>query len=188
VRGLRVGQEARRQDRARPGDLLVVAQQFDVHADAARLAGAAGSNPSPDALMRTFEALSLAQEKPEHPGRLVEAMQPAGFEALTGVTPKPASEAPRGAPAQRREPAARPGAHSRIENKHAERERREREAAEARRRAAEEQERQAELRKRQAAVDRAKEAEARARAAWERAQDALREAEHELAAIRSSEH
>src|SRR5439155_24705177 len=58
-------------------------------AEAERLGGAAGSNPATDALMRTFEALSLAAEPPQPPGRLTEALQPAGFEALAGVTPKP---------------------------------------------------------------------------------------------------
>ena len=55
---------------------------------AERLAADAGSNPAPDALMRTFEALSLAKEPPAPLGRLVDALQPAGFEALAGVTPK----------------------------------------------------------------------------------------------------
>src|SRR5207247_3127310 len=50
-----------------------------------RLAGADGSKPAPDALMRTFEALSLTPEPPEPHGRLTEALQPPGFEALTGV-------------------------------------------------------------------------------------------------------
>jgi len=55
--------------------------------EAERIASEAGSRPSPDALMRTFEALSLAKERPEHPGRLSDALQPAGFEALAGVKP-----------------------------------------------------------------------------------------------------
>ena len=57
-------------------------------AEAERLASSAGSKPSPDALSRTFEALSLAPRPPDPPGRLVEALQPAsGFEALAGITP-----------------------------------------------------------------------------------------------------
>ena len=47
----------------------------------------AGGHIHADELTRTLEALSLAADPPEHPGRLTEALQPAGFEALTGVTP-----------------------------------------------------------------------------------------------------
>jgi hypothetical protein len=59
----------------------------DAVKEAERLASAAGSTPAADALMRTFEALSLAAEPPEAPGRLTKELRPAGFEALTGVTP-----------------------------------------------------------------------------------------------------
>jgi len=59
----------------------------DAAREAERLAGAAGSRPSPDVLTRTLEALSLASEPPEAPGRLTRELQPAGFEALAGVTP-----------------------------------------------------------------------------------------------------
>ena len=59
----------------------------DAVKEAERLASAAGSTPGADALMRTFEALSLAVEPPEAPGRLTKELRPAGFEALTGVTP-----------------------------------------------------------------------------------------------------
>jgi len=48
--------------------------------EAARLAG--GGAQHTDALARTLEALSLAPEPPGEPGRLTEALQPAGFEAL----------------------------------------------------------------------------------------------------------
>jgi hypothetical protein len=56
-------------------------------AEAERLAATAGSKPSPDALTRTFEALSLTPHPPDPPGRLAEPLQPAGFEALAGITP-----------------------------------------------------------------------------------------------------
>jgi hypothetical protein len=161
----------------------------DAVAEAVRLANAAGSHPSPDPVMRTFESISLAAKPPEHPGRLSEAMQPAGFEALTGVTPKAQAPGPRsgrdqdrGAPA----PSARENAAlSASKDDHAERARRRQEAAEARVRAAEGKKRQSEIRKRQAAIARAKAVEARSRAAWERAQQALRKAEERLAAIQS---
>jgi hypothetical protein len=56
-------------------------------AEAERLCAASGAKPGTDALARTFESLSLATSAPEAPGRLTETLQPAGFEALLGVTP-----------------------------------------------------------------------------------------------------
>ena len=56
-------------------------------AEAERLAAASGAKPGADALARTFESLSLATSAPGQPGRLTDALQPAGFEALLGVTP-----------------------------------------------------------------------------------------------------
>lgn len=161
----------------------------DAVAEAGRLATAAGSHPSPDALMRTFEAISLAVEAPEHPGRLTDAVQPAGFEALLGVTPKPAAPEPRpGHERHRKTPASR-ARESDVprpsEDRHAARERERRQAAEVRRRAAEEKKRLGAIRKGQAAIARAKAIEMQARAAWERAQEAVRKAERELAAIQS---
>ena len=58
----------------------------DAVAEAERLSSGAGAKPSPDALARTFESLSLATRAPETPGRLTDALQPAGFEALAGIT------------------------------------------------------------------------------------------------------
>jgi DNA repair exonuclease SbcCD ATPase subunit len=51
------------------------------------IAADAGLNPDTDQLARMFEALSLAASPPEEAGRFVEAMEPMGFEALSGVTP-----------------------------------------------------------------------------------------------------
>jgi hypothetical protein len=56
-------------------------------AEAERLAAATGAKPGTDALARSFETLSLATARSETPGRLTEALQPAGFEALRGVNP-----------------------------------------------------------------------------------------------------
>ena len=42
--------------------------------------------PHTESLTRTLESLSLAAEPPPSPGRLTEVLQPAGFEALAGVT------------------------------------------------------------------------------------------------------
>jgi hypothetical protein len=166
-------------------------------AEAERLARAAGSRPAADALTRTFEALSLAAEPPAHPGRLSDALQPAGFEALAGITPTAAAattraerdrrgEAGGGPPARPPASAARGEPPSKPQNRRdtqAERARQREEAAAARRQAAEEKKRQAEIHARQADVDRAKATEASARADWERARDALRKAEERLAAI-----
>lgn len=62
-------------------------------ADAVRqaetLASGEGIHPAPDALMRTFEAISLASEPSERHGRLTKPLQPAGFEALAGVRVAP---------------------------------------------------------------------------------------------------
>jgi hypothetical protein len=148
----------------------------DAVAEAERLASAAGSRPGTDALMRTFEALSLAAQPPEHPGRLSDALQPAGFEALAGITPK-APERATGAGRERsaeagetpvtRAPAAAAGT------------RRDGRAPEtaALRPGAEAKKRQAEIRARHAALERAKAVEAKARAEWERAREALRKAQ-----------
>jgi hypothetical protein len=63
-------------------------------AEAERLASSAGSKPSPDALTRTFEAMSLTPHPPDPPGRLTELLQPGtGFEALAGITPVGAGKA-----------------------------------------------------------------------------------------------
>ena len=58
----------------------------DAVAAATKLADEAGAHPSADTLTRTFEALSLATDLPEQPGRLTRPLQPAGFEALSGVS------------------------------------------------------------------------------------------------------
>jgi hypothetical protein len=159
----------------------------DAVGEAQRLSAAAGSAPSPDALSRTFEALSLASEPPEAPGRLTEALQPAGFEALAGVKPQPGAIRafqPRESPRPQAAPAAR-GKTGRDEEKpsraEAQREAREREKA-----AAAARERQAAIKKAEAAVARAEAAEQQARAAWDKAHDALLEARRALAAAKSS--
>ena len=59
---------------------------------AERIAAADGLHVPADALMQTFEALSLRPDADETPGRLTRALQPSGFEALAGV--KVAAKAP----------------------------------------------------------------------------------------------
>ena len=53
---------------------------------AVRLSGQAGGHPQADALTRMFEAISLAPGDAHPHGRLIDAVQPAGFEALFGVS------------------------------------------------------------------------------------------------------
>lgn len=143
----------------------------DAVQEAQRLAAASGLHPGPDALMRTFEALSLSTEPPE-PGRLTEPLQPAGFEALAGVTPKsPTHQA----------------AKSPTLTSHASHERgdkqREREEKEHQR---EEKQRRAAIAKAQAALERAKSSEALARETLARAERDVRAAEEHLARVQSS--
>jgi hypothetical protein len=103
-RAQRAGAELRRlQIAALKGRSADVRSASDAHREALtaavdqaiRFADAAGAHPSRDQLMRTFEALSLASELPEHPGRLTEPLQPGGFEMLTGVS-LPTALKPRG--------------------------------------------------------------------------------------------
>ena len=118
----------------------------DAVKEAERFAVDAGSHPAPDALMRTFEALSLAKEPPAPPGRLSQPLQPAGFEALAGVTPKIQAGKVRAT----------------------------KDGNEARRKAAEEKKHAAAERKRAAAMKKAEAAVERARQKMLAAQDALR--------------
>jgi hypothetical protein len=129
----------------------------DAVKEAQRLASAAGSQPGPDALMRTFEALSLAPEPPEPPGRLARELQPAGFEALTGVTPTSAPQRSAG-PSVPSRSAALSGPRTGDPQMVALQQKREdaRKAAEEKRRAAEEKKRDAAIKKAEAAVERAK--------------------------------
>ncbi len=59
---------------------------------AERIAAADDVHPAADALMRTFEAISLRPDGGEQPGRLTKPLQPSGFEALAGI--KVAAKAP----------------------------------------------------------------------------------------------
>jgi hypothetical protein len=139
----------------------------DAVKEAERLAAATGSHPAPDALMRTFEALSLAKEAPAQPGRLADALQPAGFEALAGVTPQvrlkpdttPATSPPSATSAVRG---------VRLQADH--------ERKEAKRRAAEDKKRAAEEKKRAAAVKKAEAELERVRAKMRAAEEAVRRA------------
>jgi colicin import membrane protein len=165
-------------------------------AEAERQAAAAGSKPAADALMRTFEALSLASEPPDAPGRLTGALQPAGFEALAGVKPQaggPKSVAlhePTAKGIAAHEPVAETRAlRGAAAKKAAEQARqdKEREAREARQReeaARAARARDAALRKADAHLARVEAAEQQARAAWERAHDELLRARQAVSALK----
>ena len=64
---------------------------------ATQLAAEHDAKPGADPLVRMLEALSISAAPLPHPGRLTDVIQPAGFEALTGVTPQaPPPSAKRG--------------------------------------------------------------------------------------------
>ena len=160
----------------------------DAVREAERLAATAGSKPSPDALARSFEALSLATGSPEPPGRLTQALQPAGFEALAGVKPQPgalrAFQPRREEPAPKASPLKRAGktGHEESRQQRAAEQRAEREREQA---AAAAREHQAAVKKAEATLARAEAAEQQARATWDRAHDALLDARRALAAVKS---
>jgi hypothetical protein len=167
--------------------------------EAERLAAAGGSRPAPDALMRTFEALSLMREPPDPPGRLTEALQPAGFEALAGVPvqhlPPSGTAAAQGHDAAREADGssaagvqqkahvhAEPGGHADARTRRA-REREEREARQRELAAAKEHD--AAVKKAEAALAHAQGAETMAREALERAAGAVASAAANLKRLRS---
>ena len=60
---------------------------------ATELAAAHAVRPGADPLSRMLETLSLAPEPPARAGRFVDVLQPAGFEALAGISPVAAPSA-----------------------------------------------------------------------------------------------
>src|SRR5262249_2237387 len=135
-------------------------------------------------LTRTLEALSLAIEPPEPHGRLTHVLEPAGFEALTGVTPaaKAAARAPEKERAGRGAAGDREEARRASEAKAAARPGREAERLAARQ-AREQQEAASKAR---AALERARAAEIRARVAWERATQDVEAAERRLSMVNAN--
>lgn len=126
--------------------------------EAVRLAAESDAHPSAEEIARTLEALSLAAERPSPPGRLTEAVAPAGFEALAGMKVTPPSPSPKATARAEREKEA---------------------AADAQRR---ELEREVAAAERD--LQRAQEAETSARERLERATEERRRAESALAALR----
>jgi hypothetical protein len=139
-------------------------------ARAMEIATAAGVHPNLDELGRTFEALSLARDRPEHPGRLTDALAPAGFEALGGIAVKAPVPPPPIAAKPRVEPPRAPIAR-------AEQKARERQLLEAAR----------QMKKVEAEVEQAIEAESRARDRWEEAKRSLDTAKRTLKSLREAE-
>lgn len=139
---------------------------------ATSLASRAGAHPNPDALTQTLEALSLTGGTDDAPGRLTKPLQPAGFEALAGVTlrtPRPGDQSAR-AGATKTTRSSRPSPEEQRQARAA--------AAAERRQAAAVREAESDLKKAQAA-------EMRAREAWERTRDEVEKAERELAQVRT---
>ena len=156
-------------------------------AKAIEIARGGNVHPSRDALIRTFEALSLASTPPESPGRLTQPLQPGGFEMLTGVEPA-TMVAPKVRPKADTPHTVRLKPDTTYEKRREEGQReaaaaakaREREAAAARRR------REAAIEKSEALVARARARESSARRAWDEATDELKAAEHALSEARRS--
>jgi hypothetical protein len=153
-------------------------------AEASRLASRADAHPTAEELARMFEAISLAPELPDPPGRLVKTLAPPGFEALAGIAIKPAARERSAPPAARSAPPAPPSRPTLVTPPPAARvvedtRRREREEAAAERR------KRAAIQKAETAMRRATAAEARTRQAWERAQEERQSAASKLAALRA---
>lgn len=138
---------------------------------ATELSGRHGAKPQPEPLSRMLEALSISAAPLPHPGRLTDVVQPAGFEALTGVTPHAAPPAPvkRG----ETKAAAHKGADVIPIDREAVR------RAEAARR-----EKDARIAASTRSLERARAAESQARRALARAEEELRAAEAALARVK----
>jgi hypothetical protein len=151
-------------------------------AEAERLASRTGSQPNTDALARTFEALSLAAAPVGVPGRLIEPLQPAGFEALAGITPiasaAPVVTAPRPTLVSSQSGSKRDERKARLEEERALAA--QQAVAEAARKRA------AEIKKAEAALELAEKEERDTRATWEAAHDTLIEARRALANLKSN--
>jgi hypothetical protein len=162
----------------------------DAVAEGERLSAGAGSKPGPDALARTFESLSLATTAPKTPGRLTDALQPAGFEALLGVTPSEA-RSPKAEGRSGKLEVVKSGGDRRPTNAEprltavakAAALAAEREAARA---AAEQKKHEAALKAAEAELARVDAAERKAREVWERAHDDLLAARQALTDLRRS--
>jgi hypothetical protein len=169
-------------------------------AEAERLASASGAKPGADPLARTFESLSLATSAPGQPGRLTDALQPAGFEALAGLgnLELRTENSELGAQKSALKPRKLELAKANVEPRTANGERRtpnderlakaaakaaEKEAARA---AAERKKHEAAVKEAEAHLERVQAAERSARETWERAHDDLLAARQALTDVRRS--
>jgi hypothetical protein len=159
-----------------------------------RVAARSGAHPPADGLTRMLESLSLAAAQPGNPGRFSEVVQPAGFEALTGVTPTFSLDVPPPSshPSRSPDPAT-----SGAENDDAEdqssgerqppRDSQRAKAASKREAAAAERERQKVLTIARHALAQARQSEARARARADQAAAAVVDAERALEQARQAQ-
>jgi hypothetical protein len=138
------------------------------------IAKQSGASPSPEPLTRMLEALSLAPALPAQPGRFTEQLQPAGFEALAGITPSAAPHIVRPDAARGVDQSARGGKKTAPPD----------EGEDARRRAKAEAERrtaaEAAVQQARRAVDQAQAGETRAQAQVDAARQQLERAESSL--------
>jgi hypothetical protein len=151
----------------------------DATGKAVELAAAAGFNPDNGEVARMLEALSLAAEAADPPGRWTEPVLPAGFEALAGVQPAAPPKHVGGAKTRPSASSEKAGAKEAARKR--ETERRELERAEAERRRLD-----VAVRRAEEAVQEAKASEKRAREAFDRAIEDRREAEAALIAARQA--
>jgi len=151
----------------------------DAVAAATRIAGGSGSHPAPDALSRMLEALSVSPELPAAPGRFADVVQPAGFEALAGITPAARPQPEEAKPSAGPSGKASSSRSTRRTDAAAEREREK--AAAAERKAAE-----AAVADAQRTLSQATAAEERQSAQVERARQQLSRAEADLAAANNA--
>jgi hypothetical protein len=171
------------------------------------LAATAQVNPDRDAVARTFEALSIASNPPEPPGRLTHPLKPGGFELLAGVEPVtrplptgPAAKSAPGIPLSRSTPRKGPPdiprvgdglktvpanpSKATIDSQRAAAERAAADRKRERERAAAARRHDAAIAKLEREVARARQEAARARLAWDRATDEVGAAERRLADAR----
>jgi hypothetical protein len=142
----------------------------DAVARATGLATERDAKPGAELLARMLEALSIAAAPLPHPGRLTDVVQPAGFEALTGVTPRTIAFP---APGTRGEGPPKAGAGKRPVAIAIDREA-------VRRAEAERREKEAKIAAATRTLERARAAESQARRALARAEEEVRAAEATL--------
>ena len=156
----------------------------DAVAIATTLASGSDTQPSADLLGRMLEAVSLNENPPEPLGRFTRLLQPAGFEALAGISISAATHASEEQPRRVRDTPRTPSGPRALTKAEEARMRRDAEARATRERAEAERRWHADVEKAEADVARAKAREEGARAEWARTKTRLHAAEHALAEVR----